>query len=98
MKTINTNELSQMKRKGDEFSLINVLSPEHFQSAHIPESMNVPFESDDFVGAIKKHVRGKDDKLVVYCASTSCDLSPQAAKKLEDAGYTNIAKCNLPAE
>lgn len=90
MKTITTQELKQMLDRSEDVALINVLSSDHFRKAHIPESENIPVGQDDFTRMVEQSVGGKDRKVVVYCASTECDASPKAAKKLEESGFTKL--------
>ena len=40
---------------------------------------------------MEKLVGGKKDKpIVVYCASTTCDASPKAARRLNEAGFSKV--------
>lgn len=90
MRAINTDQLKSMLDKNKDVLVINVLPPEHFREHHIPDSMNIPVQDDDFVEQVESAASSKDQKIVVYCANTECDASPKAARKLEDAGFTNI--------
>ena len=90
MKNVSVEELQQMRDRGERMTLINVLSEEDFHQAHIPDSENVPVHRDDFVARVEKMVRDKDEKVVVYCACLDCDASPTAAKKLEEAGFSDV--------
>lgn len=74
----------------DDFVLINVLSPEQFNEKHIRTSINVPAANADFVETVEEVAGSKDRKVVVYCASFDCDASPNAARKLEEAGFTRV--------
>ncbi len=89
-KTISTQELKGKIDKGDKFHLVDVLSPESFTENHIPGAINVP-NGLDFVAEIERVVDlGKDDEIILYCASADCMASASAARKLEEAGYANI--------
>lgn len=90
MQTIDIEQLRDKMSKNDDLLLINVLSKEDFREHHIPNSVNIPVEQDDFVEQVQGHSEGKNQEIVVYCANTSCDASPKAASKLEDAGFTNV--------
>jgi len=90
MKKVSAKELQTMLRGGDDVALINVLPEESFREKHIPGSINVPVGSEDFLGRVKSAVAGRPDGVVVYCASTTCDASPKAARKLEQAGFPNV--------
>ncbi|MEX0937176.1 MAG: rhodanese-like domain-containing protein [Pirellulales bacterium] len=90
MNTVGTDDLRLMVENNQDFELINVLSEEEFQSNHIPDSINIPLSADDFVKKVEQQAGSKERKIVVYCASSSCDASPKAAKKLEEAGFNNV--------
>jgi rhodanese-related sulfurtransferase len=90
MKTILNEELANMRDRDEDLVLINVLGADQFEQEHIPGSTNVPVSRGDFVDAVRAKVGDIDRTIVVYCASESCDASPQAAKKLEAAGFTNV--------
>lgn len=91
MKPISRDDLKTMNEtEHDDFVLINVLPREKFNKQHIRTSVNIPVDDDDFVETVEKLVGKKDRKIVVYCASFDCDASPEAAKKLEDAGFTQV--------
>lgn len=89
MKTIDARQLAKMIRE-DDFMLINVLDEEAFHEHHIPGSRNVPVNEENFAERIEQIAGSKDRKIVVYCANQACTASPTAAKKLEQAGFTNV--------
>ncbi|MFB6116435.1 MAG: rhodanese-like domain-containing protein [Candidatus Nanosalina sp.] len=84
MRTLSTTELEEMDE--DDFLLINVLGQEDFREEHIPGSVNIP------VDEIEDNLEGlpKDKKIVVYCRSTSCEASEDAARKLQKNGFDNV--------
>lgn len=88
MKTLSTEQTESML--GDDAVVINVLAPEEFEKAHIPETHNVPVADDDFVDEVTELVGDEDAAVVVYCAGPECDASPKAAARLEDAGFTRV--------
>lgn len=91
MKSISKDHLKRMNdQEHEDFVLINVLAPEAFNKDHIRTSINVPLKRDDFTDLVALVAGRKDRKVVVYCASFDCDASPQAAKKLEDAGFSRV--------
>lgn len=91
MQPISRDDLKTMNEtEHEDFVLINVLPQEKFNEKHIRTSINIPVDSDDFVEKVKSVAGSKDRKIVVYCANFECDASPQAAKKLEDAGFTKV--------
>lgn len=90
MQTIQAHELKRILNGGDETQVINVLDPEDFRDKHIPASVNIPVSSQDFVRKVEQHVQSKSAPIVVYCARTECNASENAAKKLEQAGFTTV--------
>ena len=89
MRTITAKELKDKFDANEDFILVNVLSPESFEAKHIPSSINMPLS--DIGIRSKKELPGKNKEIIVYCASRQCEASPNAAKKLEKLGYTNVA-------
>lgn len=91
MQTLSKTELKRMNdQEHEDFVLINVLPPENFRKQHIRTSVNVPVKRDDFTDLVELLCAGKDRKVVVYCANFDCDASPNAARKLEDAGFKRV--------
>ena len=91
MRTIKAPDLNQMLDRDKNVLLINVLSHEDYAKAHIPGSVNVPLKSPNFMDAVKRLAGGTNRNIVVYCASKACTASPQAAKTLVDAGFTDVS-------
>ena len=89
MKTISAEELKKKLDANEEFELVNVLPKEYFDKKHIPKSKNLSVEDIDEKAA--EALPDKAKEIVVYCANTQCQASPNAAKKLEALGYTNVA-------
>ena len=66
--------------------VLNVLSPEYYEDAHIKGSINVPLsELKDFA----QHTE-KNTPLVVYCANYECQASINAWHILHELGFENI--------
>jgi len=98
MNSLTAEQLKQMKDRDEDIVLINTLAEEHFQKTRIPGSINIPQSNDDFVERVEQVVGGKDRKVVVYCASEECESSPTAAKKLDEAGFSNVLDFEAGAE
>lgn len=98
MLTITAEELKQKKERGEDFLLINTLSEDSFESTHIPDAINIPQESDDFVQRVEERAGSKDKPIVVYCASEQCQSSHHGAEKLEEAGFRNVIDFEAGAE
>jgi len=91
MQTIDTDRLRETIKQDNDLVVVNVLPRESFEEQHIPGSLNVPIESNDFLERIEKPAGGKDGKIVVYCANKDCTASSTAAKKLSAAGFSNVS-------
>ena len=88
MKTITAEVLKKKIGAKEDFILIDVLSKESFEGKHVSTSINIPV--DEIENRASSELPDKNKEIVVYCASTDCQASPRAGKKLEELGYTNI--------
>ncbi len=86
MKTITKEELKEKMEAGGVV-LVEVLKPEKYKEEHIKGAVNIP--TKEIVTEAKQKF-DKDDMIVVYCSDFECTASPTAARKLTDAGFTNI--------
>lgn len=98
MKTINTEDLMDLKDQNGDLTLVNTLAAEAFPKTKIPGAINVPLESDDFAARVEEEAGSKERPVVVYCASEQCDSSERAARKLESAGFTDVSRYTGGAE
>lgn len=90
-KQITTQEVKEKVDSGKkDYYLVDVLMQNSFESKHIPTALNVPYESGFLKEFEEKVSSPKDAQIIVYCASSGCQLSHMAAAKLEEAGYTNV--------
>lgn len=90
MKAITTRELQAMKSNNENHLLINSLDVEHFADTKIVDSVNIPQSQADFVSRVEETSHGKQQPIVVYCASEECRSSTKAAEKLEAAGFGEV--------
>ena len=90
MPELTADELRCMREADQDLVVINVLAAEDHREQHIPSSVNVPLDREHFVEEVLALAGSKDAKVVVYCASSTCRVSPRAAKKLEQAGFRRI--------
>ncbi len=88
MKTITIDELKTLLDDGDQIKLIDVLSEESFRTAHIPGSLNIAVDNPSFERKVAEAAGSRDRRIVVYCASSDCNASRNAAQKLEAAGFS----------
>jgi len=91
MNSVTGEMMDDMLRKEKDALVIEVQAPADYDAAHIPESLNIPFtDQESFVTAINAQQVAPDQKIIVFCADTSCDHASQAQQALLDAGYTNV--------
>jgi len=89
-KVITTEELKKKIDKGEDFYLIDVLSANSFEARHIPGAKNAP-NGPEFLKQFEEQVKApRNAEIIVYCGSSTCMASVQAADTLEKAGYTNV--------
>ncbi len=93
MKTISKSSLQKAMDDREDILLIDVLPKESFSKQHIPDAINIPLKgNDNFVRDVESVAQSKNQRVVVYCASTRCDASQHAAEKLETAGFTQVER------
>jgi len=90
MQTLTTEQLDELRDRHADLVIINVLPAETYEKAHIPGSENIPLKDDDFLERAERALGDKDKPIVVYCANEQCDASPKAARKLEEAGFSEV--------
>ena len=88
--TITREALKKKIEQGSDFVLIDVLREGSYEQRHLPGAISIDAHEEDFVEQVKKQIPDKDKEVIVYCASFSCQLSPEAARKLTEAGYSNV--------
>ncbi len=74
----------QMKRivESDKFVIIDARQPEAYETAHIPNSINI-FAYEEEATMIPKILSlPKDKTIIIYCDGGSCDMSHHLAEKL----------------
>ena len=84
METIERDDLKASLDRGDKIKLVMAMHEHHFESAHIPGSVQL-FSPE----AASQKLRFDDD-IVVYCSDRSCAASRVVAQKLVAAGYTRV--------
>ncbi|MEW4561806.1 rhodanese-like domain-containing protein [Bremerella sp. JC770] len=90
MNTMNAQQLKERHNQGERLTLINTLSEDNYEKTKIPGSVNVPLEASDFEKRVEQVIGGKNQPVVVYCASAECPSSDKAAKRLDEAGFTEV--------
>ncbi len=84
---ITMKELRHWMEDEVDFTLIDVLPKNYYRMGHIPGAISMTMGE---MNERAKMMLDKDKKIVVYCASTKCELSPQAFQKLTEMGYTHV--------
>ena len=84
---ITREELKAKMDRGDEFVLIEALSPRHYASSHLPGAINLPYE---FVDEAERVLPDKKAEIVVYCMNPDCLASREEARELEEMGYERV--------
>ena len=92
MKTISTAESKKLVDQKTKFTLVNTLKAEPFEKTKIADAVSVPLDTADFPDRGAKATGGKAAKVVVYCSRSKCDASEKGAKKLLDAGFTDLSR------
>ena len=88
MNTISQTELKAKIDRADPFVLVEVLSPVHFQHAHLPGAINMPPERVTELAPQLLHDKQKE--VILYCANVNCHASENAAAQLKTLGYVNV--------
>lgn len=88
VETITRDELKAAIDEGRNLTIVESLSPQSYEKAHLPGAINIPKEQVRELAP--RLLPDKDAEIVVYCANTACQSSIQTAQALEGLGYTNV--------
>lgn len=86
-RTIARDELREKVARGDDFVLVDALSPRSYEGTHLPGAVNLPLEN---VGDAGRVLPDKGAEIVVYCAAGDCATSGEEVRALGEMGYTNV--------
>jgi rhodanese-related sulfurtransferase len=85
---ISRESLRQKIENGEDFVLIDALSPMSYAMSHLPGAINItPDWVDD---RARRRIPDTNTELVVYCADLTCDSSVAVANRLIELGYRNV--------
>ena len=85
---IDRESLRQKIESGDQFVLVDALSPMSFALSHLPGAINL---TPDWVdGRARRRVPDFETEIVVYCEGSDCDSSVIVANRLVELGYRNV--------
>lgn len=87
-KQISTEEAMAMMSEETDYIILDVRTPEEFESGHIKDAINIPNEA---IGNTEiAELPNKEQLIMIYCRSGN--RSKQASEKLVRIGYTNIVE------
>ena len=85
---IDRESLREKVERGDDFLLVDALSPMSFAASHLPGAINLtPGWVDE---RARRRIPDLDTEIVVYCLGADCDSSIKVANRLIELGYRNI--------
>lgn len=85
---ISRGSLWRKIRSGDEFVIVDALSPISYAASHLPGAINMPPEAVD--EQAERRIPDRDAEVVVHCANPGCDSSVEVATRLIELGYRNV--------
>jgi len=86
VQTVDVTAFAEKLKATDKAQLLDVRTPEEFNSGHIENATNVNWNGDDFVAKAEKYDKSKP--VFVYCKVGG--RSAQAADKLAELGFKEI--------
>ncbi len=93
MENISVIDREKLKKWIDEkkdFVLVDVLLQISYDEHRIPGAVHAGVHEDGFLEKVAGFVLDKTKTTVVYCSSFHCQASVIAAKRLGEAGYTDV--------
>ncbi|PCI20308.1 sulfurtransferase [Candidatus Wolfebacteria bacterium] len=88
IKFITKEDVLELMENKEDFKLVDSLSAESFKKGHILGSINIPVQRIEELAP--ELLPNKDQLIVVYCASYTCQTSTGAVRALNELGYTNV--------
>jgi rhodanese-related sulfurtransferase len=85
---ISREGLRQKIESGEEFALVDALSPISYARSHLPGAINLPPKSVD--GRAQRRIPDYETEVIVYCSDANCDSSVLVANELIELGYRNV--------
>jgi rhodanese-related sulfurtransferase len=85
---ISRESLLEKMESGDEFVLVDALSPISYARSHLPGAINLPPKSVD--GRAQRRIPDRSTEVIVYCSDANCDSSVLVANELIGLGYENV--------
>lgn len=92
VKMISGDQLKDKLDKMEDYLLIDTLGLESYDRLHLPGAAVIDASKDDFLQQVGMAAHGRKDMVViVYSSFSDKDRSAMAARKLIDAGYTDVS-------
>jgi rhodanese-related sulfurtransferase len=88
LRGIERDALLEKIERGDEFVLIDALSPISFAASRLPGAVNITPGSVD--EQAPRRIPDRATEVVVYCTSPTCDASVDVGNRLIELGYLNV--------
>ena len=88
MNIITRDEIEHALHDGTPLTLLEALPEKYYRHGHLPGALLFPHDRAQELAA--RLLTQKDATIVVYCASSSCLNSHQAAATLTELGYTSV--------
>ena len=85
VKEITYEQFKKISNSGEDYVLVDVLSPESYAKGHIGRAISFPNETIN--NKIASAKLSQYSFVVVYCGGFQCHASTFAAKKLSELGY-----------
>jgi rhodanese-related sulfurtransferase len=86
---ITREDLWQKIQSGDEFVLLDALSPISYAHSHLPGAINMPPEW--VADRATRRIPDRETEIVVYCASATCETSVEVGNRLVELGYGRVS-------
>ena len=86
---VNREALWEKVESGEDFVLVDALSPMSYAMSHLPGAVNIPPEGCERWAA--RRIPEKTTEVVVYCQNPECESSVQVANRLLELGYENVS-------
>ncbi len=86
LKTISPSDLHELIRRQSPI-VIDVNAPQRWMQQHVPGALNL----DPIGYSISDLPTDKHSRLVFYCSNPMCRKAPNAARRAEKMGYSNVS-------
>ncbi len=85
---ISREELKAKLDRGEDLVLVEALGEVHYEEAHLPGAINIPYDRvDELASGL---LPDKGARIVVYCSNGPCRNSGIASRRLSQLGYEAV--------